>query len=329
MYNLKKLSFYNLPIIRNLDELSNETHLSKYTLYQLSMNSDFHYYTYTIPKKNGNERLINQPSRRLMGLQSWILRSILDKIYTSSGCKGFEKGTSIYDNAKVHIQANVVLTMDIKDFFSSINFDQVYNVYKIIGYNSLVSRIFTNICTYNNVLPQGSPCSPKLANLVCWQLDKRIQGYVGQLGIRYSRYADDLTFSGINPNRISKIIPFVSKIINDEGFQINSNKTRIAGPSRAKIVTGLIISGDRIGIGHKKYSELRAKIYHLIFSNKKEKIELFNEIKGWISYMNSVDKRRLIILKKYIEKLYKKNKGEDTLKELIQLLNDLNIKLEE
>lgn len=258
-----KLNMLGLPVIQNLDDFSVVTHISKYTIYQLSKHSDKYYKTYEIPKKSGGKRKISQPSKKLKGLQSWILVNILNKIQVSPSCKGFRKGSLTLENALPHIGANTLLNLDLKNFFPTITSNKVYNVFKTIGYNKLIATIFTNICTYEETLPQGSSCSPMLANLTTWTLDLRIQGYVGKRGISYTRYADDLSFSGLNPTKVIKIIPMIKEIINDENFIVNHKKTRIASSARAKIVTGLIINEDSVGIGKQKYKDLRAKIHHL------------------------------------------------------------------
>jgi len=246
-----RLNMLGLPAIQTVDDFSGLTHISKYTIYQLSKNADRYYRIYTIPKKNGKDRTICQPSKKLKGLQAWILVNVLNKLQVSSSCKGFEKGSSTYYNAEPHKNANSLLTIDLEDFFPTVTQKQVFNIFKSLGYNNLISVIFSNICTYQEVLPQGSPCSPKLANLSAWKLDVRIQGYVGKRGINYTRYADDLSFSGLNPAKVIQIIPMIKKIIEDEDFKMNPTKTRIAGLSRAKIITGLVLSEGAIGIGRK------------------------------------------------------------------------------
>ena len=295
-----------LPVIQSIDDFSVVTHISKYTIYQLSHHSDKYYKTFEIPKKSGGKRIICQPSKKLKGLQSWILVNILNKIQVSPSCKGFRKGSSTLDNALPHIGANTILNLDLKDFFPTVSTKQVYNVFKTIGYNKLIATVFTNICTYKDMLPQGSPCSPMLANLTAWNLDLRIQGYVGKRGISYTRYADDLSFSGLNPSKVVKIIPMIKAIINDENFEVNHKKTRIASSARAKIVTGLIVNEDSVGIGKQKYKDLRAKIHHLTLPTEQKNEKLLYHVGGWLSYLNSVDKLRLQKAKKYISELTKK-----------------------
>jgi retron-type reverse transcriptase len=298
-----RLSLNGLPIIQTLEDFADLTHISQYTLYQLSKNSNEYYKVFDIPKKSGGYRQISQPSKKLKAIQAWILFNILYKLNVSTSSKGFEKGHSIIDNAEPHKFSNEILTIDLRDFFPSINRSKVYNVFKTIGYNSVISAIFTNICSFEDSLPQGSPCSPRLANLILWTLDIRIQGYVGKRGITYTRYADDLTFSGLSPQKLINIYSTIRKIIEDEGFKINNNKTRMSGAARAKKVTGLVLSDQGFGIGHKKSNEIRSKIKHLTMTKEQTNLKLLSEVHGWLSYLNGVDKKRHQILKAYISKL--------------------------
>lgn len=302
-----RLNMLGLPVIQTIDDFSEATHISKYTLYQLSKNADKYYKIYTIPKKIGKPRTICQPSKKLKGLQSWILINVLNKLSVSPSCKGFEKGSSTYLNAEPHKGATTLLTIDLKDFFRTVTQQQVFNIFKSIGYNDLISVVFSNICTYEEALPQGGPCSPKLANLSVWQLDVRIQGYVGRRGINYTRYADDLSFSGLSPLKVVQTIPMIKKIIEEENFKINPAKTRIAGLTRAKIVTGLLIADDSLGIGKQKYKDVRSKIYHLTLPSEQSNTKLLYEVNGWLSYLNSVDRKRLNKAKKYIKDLITKH----------------------
>jgi RNA-directed DNA polymerase len=306
-----KLNLFGLPVIQSIDDFSAIVHISKYSIYQLSANSNKYYTTYNIPKKSGGSRLICQPSKNLKGLQSWILVNLLNKVKVSPSCKGFRKGSSILDNALPHKGSNTILNLDLKDFFPSITHKQVYNIFKTIGYNKLMSTVFSNICTYNDSLPQGGPCSPTLANLATWQLDLRIQGFVGKRGISYTRYADDLTFSGLNPQKISKIIPTIKSIITNENFQVNNKKTRLLSSARRKVVTGLVINDESVGVGKMKYKELRSKIHHLTMTNEQSNLKLLQNVNGWLAYLNSVDVQRFRKIMFYINKL--KQECPDTL----------------
>jgi RNA-directed DNA polymerase len=198
--------------------------------------------------------------------------------------------------------------LDLKDFFPTITSKHVYSIFKTIGYNKTISTILTKICTFDGILPQGSPCSPKIANLSAWTLDLRIQGYVGKRGINYTRYADDLSFSGLNPANVVKILPMIKTIIQEEKFEVNNKKTRVTGSSRAKIATGLVVTNDSVGIGKNKYKDLRAKIHHLTHTSEQKNITLLNEVRGWLSYLKSVDKKRHLKARRYILELSAKHK---------------------
>ena len=228
-----RLKMLGLPVIESLKDFSAVTRLSQSIIYQLSIHADEYYKVYDIPKKSGGLRSIAQPGRKLKALQAWILVNILNKLSTSTSCKGFEKGTSTYENANAHIGATAILTIDIEDFFPSISQQQVFNIFKAVGYNNLIGVVCSNICTYKGKLPQGSPCSPKLANLSVLRMDARLEGYVGKRGINYTRYADDLTFSGLTPFKLAGCFPFIKSIVNNEKFQLNVSKTRLNGPSKA------------------------------------------------------------------------------------------------
>ena len=302
-----RLSMLGLPVIESLEDFSRLTHISTLTIYNLSKNSERYYRCYEILKKNGKTRTISQPSKNMKGIQAWILNNILNKLAASTSSKGFEKNSSTLDNAVPHKNASAVLTLDIKDFFPNITRNKVFNVFKSIGYSNFISTIFTNLCVCKNSLPQGSPCSPKLSNLSSWGLDARIQGYVGRRTITYTRYADDLTFSGQNVIKLVKTISFIEKIINSEGFELNYAKTRVAGLSRAKIITGLVLSDDKIGIGKKVYKLLRAKAHYLSKKNDISEIKLVYHFNGWLAYLNSVDNNRFKKLRDYVILLIDKN----------------------
>ncbi|MBX7044545.1 MAG: retron St85 family RNA-directed DNA polymerase [Ignavibacteria bacterium] len=304
-----KLNLFGIPIINTLDDLSLLTHITKSTLFRLSKKSYLYYKEYTVPKKNKGVRKISQPSAKLKGIQSWILQNILEKLKVSPSCKGFEKGTSTADNTKPHVGANAILVVDIKDFYPSIKGNFVFSLFKLIGYNNLISTILTNLCVLNDSLPQGSPCSPKIANLVAWKLDIRIQSYVGKRGIIYTRYADDLTFSSINPANLIKILPIVKDIIESENFEINKNKTRFIGISRCRKITGLVLSDNNFGVGKRKYKNIRSKVFKLKDIEKieddkeKRKIKEMKEVYGLIAYLKSVDKERYLRILDYIRTL--------------------------
>lgn len=297
-YQLRNLG---LPVILDLKEFSNEIRLSESAIKKYICFADHYYLTYTIPKKTGGERLIAQPSRELKAIQSWLLRNILDKLSSSNASKGFELGTSIYDNAYPHIGSNVILSLDIDNFFPSIPANKVYGVFYSLGYTKLISSAFTSICTFKGFLPQGSPASPKLANLVCSKLDSRIQGYAGKNGIIFTRYADDITLSCQSIKKIEKAKYFIQTVIKDEGFRVNKKKTRLMGLRKKKSVTGLVVSSNKAGVGREVYREMRVKLHHLYTG----KADNYSHVNGWLAFIYGVDDGIFKKLSTYIKKLSK------------------------
>lgn len=256
--NHAQLRLIGLPVLDCLGDLATSIRLSNGVLYRVCTATESFYQTYHIPKQSGGTRTITQPNRTCKAIQSWILRRILDPLRVSSACKGFEKGQTIRTNAMTHARSNAVLTVDLADFFNTIHSRQIFAVFRNAGYNRRVAGILTSLCTCLDTLPQGAPTSPRLANLVCIRLDARLLGYVGKRGIAFTRYADDLTFSAQRMESLTKCFWAVKSIVSAEGFTLNSSKTRFAGASRQRCVTGLILTEAEIGIGRKKYRLIRA-----------------------------------------------------------------------
>ena len=303
-YQLRNLG---LPVIQNLSQFSNEIRLSESAIKRYIAFADHHYLTYGVPKKTGGERLIAQPSRKLKAIQSWLLRNILDKLSSSHASKGFELGNSIYDNAYPHIGSNVILSLDIDNFFPSIPANKVYGIFHSLGYTKRISAAFTSICTFKGFLPQGSPASPKLANLVCSKLDSRIQGYAGKNGIIYTRYADDISLSCQSVKKIEKAKSFIQTIVKDEGFRVNKKKTRLMGLRKRKSVTGLVVGSNSAGVGREVYREMRVKIHHLFTGETNN----YSHVNGWLSFIHGVDDKIFRKLSAYIKKLSKTHPSSD------------------
>lgn len=309
LYQLKNIG---LPVFHDLIQFSEEIRLSESLIRKFVAFAEYYYCTYEIPKKSGGVRLVAQPSRQLKAIQSWILRNILDNLSSSEASKGFEKGTSIYENAYPHIGSNVILALDIDNFFPSIPANKVYGVFYSLGYSKKISSALTSICVYKGFLPQGSPASPKLANLVCSQLDARIQGYAGKHGITYTRYADDITLSCQSIKMIVKAKSFVPTIIKEEGFKVNNSKTRLLGLRKKKSVTGLVVGSRKAGVGREIYREIRVKIHHL-FTGKNDN---FAHVNGWLAFVYGIDNgiyKKLLI---YIKKLSIKYPTSNAINEL-------------
>lgn len=191
------------------------------------------------------------------------------------------------ENAERHKKNIFLLEMDITNFFGTITEQQVYTLFCNIGYNTKVAGILANLCTYDNYLPQGAVTSPYIANLVCYHMDARINGYCSRKDIVYTRYADDLTFSSDNRMLLNKIEKFIKYIVTDEGFTINDKKTRYLSNDVKKTVTGITINDDSIHVDKKFKRDLRAQIYCSI---KLKDYQNNSQILGKIAYVNSIEK---------------------------------------
>lgn len=299
-----RLVLHGLPVVRSLEDLSDLTHLSVGLLYRLSRFPVEQYKTWKIKKRSGGERRIHQPSEEMKALQAWILRAVLDKLETSPACKGFEPNSSTSDNARPHVRCRALLCLDIEDFYPSVKASWVYKIFEATGYSRKACALFTDICTLHGGLPQGAPTSPKLANLACWRMDRRLMGFAGRRGIMYTRYADDMAFSAFSYRLLTRSIGTIERIVRSEGFRLNRAKSRFSGPSRAHVVTGLVIHDDGFGIGRRCYRQLRARIHRLcrIGEGKAEGDEV-RRLDGWLSYVRGVDRGRAEILSKYLAKL--------------------------
>jgi retron-type reverse transcriptase len=258
----------------------------------------------------------------MKALQSWILRNLLDKLQVSLAAKGFEKRTNIADNCAPHQGSNAILCLDLEDFFPSIKVNQVGSVFRAVGYSGSVAAMLASICSYKGALPQGAPTSPKLANLVTLRLDARLLGLVGKQGIVYTRYADDLTFSSVAPWKLACYLPLIRKIIASEGFAVNEDKTRFAGPGKRHKITGLIVTDQGVGIGREKLRQLRTEVIGLCrYPAGAVPSKELQRIRGWIAFANGVDPARMSIIRKYVKRLKSKH-AETGIVDLAELIQD-------
>ena len=160
----------------------------------------------------------------------------------------------------MHVGKDCVVNMDIKDFFPTIMQERIFRVFYYYGYTKEVSNMLSRLCTVYGVLPQGAPTSPYLANIVCRRLDKRLSSLAEKYEATYTRYADDITFSG--KYGVQEIINPAIEIISDEGFSINEKKTRTAFKYQRQEVTGLNVSGGKVSVDRAYRKALLQEIYY-------------------------------------------------------------------
>ncbi|MEE4664295.1 reverse transcriptase domain-containing protein [Pseudomonas alliivorans] len=219
--------------------------------------SSSHYVSFSIPKKNGTPRTIVAPKRVLKRLQRELLEYI-EKFYTpKSSSHGFVKGRSIKTNAQMHSGKKYVFNIDLKDFFGTIHFGRVRNLFMAQPFNAPrnVATVIAHICCSDGKLAQGSPTSPLISNMICRKLDAQLQALAKVGKCHFTRYADDITFSFTTtlkylPKDIVEIsddlraLPgrALEEIIKANGFMINPEKTRLQHRSQRQMVTGLIVN---------------------------------------------------------------------------------------
>jgi RNA-directed DNA polymerase len=239
-----------------------------------------HYIRFTIPKRSGGTRTLATPHRTLAEAQRWVFAQIVSKLPVEAPAHGFVAGRSILTNAREHANRAIVVNLDLEDFFPSIGFPRVRSVFKCVGYSPCVATILALLCTecprrvmdYDGVryfaatgtrgLPQGACTSPGLSNQVARRLDRRLAGLAGKLGVSYTRYADDLAFSGNEEleGRVGYLIARVRHIAQDEGFTVNETKSRVLRGNTAQVVTGLVVN-DRPGVARAEVRRLRAILH--------------------------------------------------------------------
>jgi hypothetical protein len=223
-----------------------------------------HYCFHWIQKRRGGWRLIESPKATLKDVQTKVLHDLLDKVPCHSAAHGFAMGRSILTNARPHVGQQVVLRFDLKNFYTTVRFARVVAIYRSLGYSREVS-IWLALLTTSSVpanfsfqsqgpyvildylrrhLPQGAPTSPTLANLSAFGLDARLSGFARSFGMNYTRYADDLTFSGseISESTLCIVIPLIQQIIREERFVVNKDKTRILRAHQRQTVTGVVVN---------------------------------------------------------------------------------------
>lgn len=272
-----------------------------------------HYRRFKLKKRTGGERLISAPMPRLRTAQRWILDHVLDQVAPHPAAHGFRKGRSIVSNAAAHVGAEVVVNLDLQDFFPTVSYRRVKGLFRHLGYSEAAAIIFALICTEPDVveteldgatyyvalgerrLPQGAPTSPAVTNLLCRRLDRRLAGASQKLGFTYTRYADDLSFSGSGPARdnVGRLLRQVGWIVAREGFVVHPDKTRVFRRARRQEVTGLVVN-ERPNVARATRKRFRATLFHIEKDGPAGKHwngnpDVISAIVGFANYLAMVD----------------------------------------
>lgn len=278
------------------------------TIYSLSNNIEKNYKIYSIKKKNGKLRKIYEPNNILKHIQRKILENILNNKSISIYAKAYHKGLSLKDNALPHINKDVILKLDIKNFFESISFFNVYeSCFSIEYFPKSVGMILTYLCTYDDHLTQGSPTSAYISNLVMKEFDEYIGNWCTNNNITYTRYSDDMTFSGnFNP---SEVINLVRNNLSKLGLELNNDKIHVIRKSSRQSVTGIVVN-EKIQVNITYRRDIRQEMYYINKYGLKNHLKVKNIKMNHKNYLNKLYGKILYVLqinsndKEFIE--YKK-----------------------
>jgi RNA-directed DNA polymerase len=246
-----------------------------------------------LPRPAAPPRVIEMPKPRLKAAQRTVLRQILDRVPAHPASHGFVPGRSARTHAAEHSGREVVIRLDLEDFFASVEARRVFGIFREAGYPEAVAHALTGLCS--NVvpvtewaavprpsdpprlaahwrlgsrlatphLPQGAPTSPALANLAAFRLDRRLAGLAETLGARYTRYADDLVLSGPRALRpgAARLAELAAEIAREEGFRLNHAKTRAMGRGGRQQVCGVVVN-EHPNVPRREYDELKAILHN-------------------------------------------------------------------
>lgn len=282
-----------------------------------------HYVYSWAPKRHGPPRLIEAPKADLKRIQRKILREILDLVPPHDCAHGFTKGRSCITSAQRHAGERIVVAIDLKEYFPSVRLAKVHGLFRCLGYPWTVARLLTGLCSATTPrsifeqlpsanaydwntrtlyqtphLPQGAPTSPALANLCSWRLDCRLSGLARHMNARYTRYADDLAFSGDDElaEQTGALIRCVTSIVKEEGFVPNPRKTRIMRQGQRQYLTGLVIN-QHINVFRTQSDALKATLHNCAqfgpkAQNREQHPEFRSHLDGRITWIENVNPHR-------------------------------------
>jgi RNA-directed DNA polymerase len=249
--------------------------------------------------KGSKPRRIDQPVGILKDLQSRIQKRLLSEIIFPEQVQGGVRDRSPITNARRHVGARVVVMLDVRKCFPSITNKHIFHAWRVIlGCSPTISSLLTKLTTFEGHLPQGSPTSTTLANIVLSACDDEIQASCGDFDIayRYTRFVDDLVFSG---DQARDVINKAVQILKQNGFRAPHAKLRIMGPKVQHQITGVVVNA-KLGVARKKRAKIRAAIDHL--RKDENPCRAMPAIQGKIGFVKQVNRSSGESLEKLLEK---------------------------
>lgn len=280
--DVQQLERYDLPVWRTEGDVADALGVSLKILRSFSIHREMervpHYVTFSRPKRNGGQRLIMAPKRRLRAVLRLLHRLLVSRLPVSEHAHGFRRGRSVRTGAEPHVGHEILLHMDLRDFFPSVHVGRVRGMLVAYGYGYVVATALAVLMTEAERQPvdvegtifhvpvgdrhcvQGAPTSPGLCNSLLLTLDRRLAGLARARGFSYTRYADDLSFSGNEVSAVHRLRAAATRIIEDEGFAVNTSKTRVMRQCTSMRVTGVVVN-QVLGLSRTERRRLRAAVH--------------------------------------------------------------------
>lgn len=227
-------------------------------LYALSNNTSNHYRRIILTKRDGGERTILAPDYLLKTVQRNILRNVLSHFPVSPFATAYRPGSTVARNAYPHRQQPQILKLDIDGFFDNISWLHVWRLFRQTTLPAAVVTMLTHLCCYRDALPQGAPTSPAISNLIMRSFDERIGRWCKERGIVYTRYCDDMTFSGEFPARRVRIK--VAALLAGLGLRLNKRKTAHITADKRQTVTGIVVN-EKLQLSREQRRSLRQEVH--------------------------------------------------------------------
>ena len=315
--NIELLQTNGLPVLSTPADPATAIGISIPQLRWLAFHSDaptrVHYVYFDVPKKSGGLRRLSAPHRKLADIQHWVLTNILNLLPVHPCAHGFVAQHSVLTNAEPHVGASVVINADLSSFFPTITFPRVDGLFRKLGYSPAVATILALLCTEcprqtltlgdtiyyaatgPRALPQGACTSPAISNQIAAKLDRRMTAMAVKLNWKYTRYADDVTWSitgEISPS-VGYVLARLRHIVQDEGFELNHAKTRIQRRSQQQSVTGVVVN-DRMSVPRRTIRQIRAILHNagqtgLNAQNRDEHPHFRDWLAGMIGWIKMVN----------------------------------------
>ncbi|MEC7564927.1 MAG: reverse transcriptase family protein [Planctomycetota bacterium] len=273
------------------------------------------YKTVEISKRSGGKRILHIPDRETKKLQRTMLNNLLNRLPVHSSVTGFRQGKSIVDNAAPHVGREVIVKLDIKEFFPSTSVERVQNAFQGAGFDWKSAEILVKLSCFEGGLPQGAPTSPAISNYVNKNMDRRLELAARKVGAVYTRYADDITYSLASYSRkhVHHLLQVTGLILKKYGYQLNNSKKRIIRAHRQQRVTGLVVN-ERVNLPRTTRRWLRA-VYHRLRTGGDATLSSA-QFAGWMSLLAMVDESSRLLEEVYSSGMIGRPKrldGEDVL----------------